>query len=401
MTILINLILLVTALGLLIPILVLFIECSLALLPKKVQEFDATFPPPSIAVLVPAHNEESGIATTLKELSPQLKETDRLIVIADNCEDQTAGIARNYKTIVLERFDQENKGKGYALDYGLKYLEADPPEIVVMVDADCVCHPGTIDRIAKLAGTTARPVQAVYLMEQPPLPTPKDSISALAFMVKNLVRPKGLSRLGLPCPLGGTGMAFPWSVIQKVSLASGNIVEDLQLGLDLAIAGTPPILCLQARVIGMLPQQEEAAKSQRTRWEHGYLKTLLTQVPKLVGESFSQKRFDLLAMAMDLSVPPLSLLVILWVVATVLGLLVLGLGVSWIPFILLLGEGILIIISIFGAWVKFGRSQLPLLTLLAVPLYVLWKIPIYLAFLAKPESKWVRTARDETDTSKS
>ncbi|MGB3513574.1 MAG: glycosyltransferase family 2 protein, partial [Microcoleaceae cyanobacterium] len=295
MTLLLDFILLATAFGLFIPILVLFIECSLALLPNKVDRFDTTLPSPSIAVLVPAHNEASGIGTTLSELSPQLKETDRLIVIADNCQDQTAAIATRHNTIVLERIDQENRGKGYALDYGLKYLEPNPPEILVIVDADCVCHQGTIETIAQLANSTQRPVQAVYLMEKPPAPTPKDSISALAFMVKNLVRPIGLSRLGLPCLLGGTGMAFPWPVIQKISLASGNIVEDLQLGLDLAMAGNPPILCSEARVIGILPQEEEAAKSQRTRWEHGYLKTLLSQVPNLVGESFRQKRLDLLA----------------------------------------------------------------------------------------------------------
>ena len=83
----------------------------------------------------------------------------------------------------------------------------------------------------------------VYDMEQPPNPTPKDSISALAFLVKNLVRPIGLKQLGFPSLLTGTGMAFPWSIIRSVSLASGNIVEDMQMSLDLAIAGLPTVFC--------------------------------------------------------------------------------------------------------------------------------------------------------------
>jgi hypothetical protein len=87
--------------------------------------------------------------------------------------------------------------------------------------------------------------------------------------------------------------------------------------------------------------------------------------------------------------------------ATGLTFLAVILGGSWIPFTLSVAQGILIMISIFGAWVKFGRSEIPLLTLLAVPLYVLWKIPLYLAFLAKPENNWVRTARDRADTSES
>jgi hypothetical protein len=83
----------------------------------------------------------------------------------------------------------------------------------------------------------------VYNMELPPNPTPKDSISALAFLVKHLVRPSGLKQLGFPSLLTGTGLAFPWLIIRSVSLASRNIVEDMQMSLDLAIAGLPTVFC--------------------------------------------------------------------------------------------------------------------------------------------------------------
>jgi cellulose synthase/poly-beta-1,6-N-acetylglucosamine synthase-like glycosyltransferase len=192
-------------------------------------------------------------------------------------------------------------------------------------------------------------------------------------------------------------MAFPWSVIRSTPLASGNIVEDMQLGLDLAIAGYPPLFCSEARVTGILPQQQQAAKSQRTRWEHGHLQTLLKQVPLLLKESVRQKRFYLLALALELSVPPLSLLVMLWIAALGCALLAASLGVGWTPAILLAVEGMLILCSIVGAWAKFGRGELPLLTLLAVPFYLLWKIPLYLSFLVKPQTKWIRTERDTID----
>ena len=238
-------------------------------------------------------------------------------------------------------------------------------------------------------------------MEQPQNPSPKDAVSSLAFLVKNLVRTTGLERLGFPCLLGGTGMAFPWSVIREAPLASGNIVEDMQLGLDLAIAGHPPLFCSQARVTGVLPQQHQAAKSQRTRWEHGHLQTLVKQVPLLVKESVVQRRFDLLAIALELSVPPLSLLVILWLAALGCAVLAASLGLALTPAILLAAEGLLILVSIVGAWAKFGRADLPLSTLLAVPFYVLWKIPLYVAFLVRPQTKWIRTERDAVDASKS
>ncbi len=393
----IDVVLLVVSLGLLVPIGFLFIECCAALWPSRARANVIDSIRPRIAVLVPAHNEESGIGATLKKLIPQLTNVDRLVVIADNCTDATAAIARNCGATVLERQDSDRRGKGYALDYGLRCLDADPPDVVIMVDADCIVEDGTIDRIARQAAVTGRPVQATYLMEQPQNPSPKDGVSTLAFMVKNLVRNLGLERLGMPCLLGGTGMAFPWSVIREAPLASGNIVEDMQLGLDLAIAGHPPVFCSQGRVTGVLPQQKQAAKSQRTRWEHGHLQTLVKQVPLLVEESVVQRRWDLLAIALELSVPPLSLLVILWLAAFGCALLGASLGLASTAAILLAAEGLLILVSIFGAWAKFGRAYLPLSTLLAVPFYVLWKIPLYLAFLVRPQTKWIRTERDAVD----
>jgi cellulose synthase/poly-beta-1,6-N-acetylglucosamine synthase-like glycosyltransferase len=92
---------------------------------------------PRVAVLVPARNESTGILRTLKDIQSQLGPRDRLVVIADNCTDDTAAVAKAAGAEVTERSDLTHVGKGYALDWGLKFLEADPPEIVVMIDADC------------------------------------------------------------------------------------------------------------------------------------------------------------------------------------------------------------------------------------------------------------------------
>ena len=391
----------VIALGLLVPISVLFVECSAALLPSQSETEAVKESRPTVTILVPAHDEALGISATLETLVPQLTEKDRIVVVADNCSDETAAISRSFGVTVIERQDTELLGKGYALDYGLRFIEKEPPDVVVFVDADCIVHQGTIEQIACLAAAVTRPVQVTYLMEQPTNPGPKDAVSALAFMVKNLVRPSGLARLNLPCLLTGTGMAFPWSVLQNVTLASSNIVEDMQLALDLAISGSPPIFCQSGRVIGRLPAQTQAAKSQRTRWEHGHLQTLLTQVPKLFQASIRQRRFDLLAMALDLCIPPLSVLVMIWFAVTGSAIFAAILGASWIPTIILILEGLLIFISIVGAWARFGRADLPMLTLLAVPFYVLWKIPLYFSFLLRRQTKWVRTERDAADAPES
>jgi cellulose synthase/poly-beta-1,6-N-acetylglucosamine synthase-like glycosyltransferase len=397
----VEIILFAIALSILIPIGMLFIECFAALFPPRQHPEAALASPPHITVLIPAHNEAHGISTTLKTIVPQLTDQDRLVVIADNCTDETAAIARQLGATVIERQDTERQGKGYALDYGIKHLATDPPDIVVLVDADCIVHQGAIAKLAQRANRSKRPTQAIYLLEQPPNPTPKDTISALAFRVKNLVRPCGLNQLGFPCLLTGTGMAFPWSVIRQAPLASNNIVEDMQLGIDLAIAGHPPLFCLDARVTGCLPQQQEATKTQRTRWEHGHLQTLLNQVPQLLTQSVIQRRVDLCAIALDLVVPPLSLLVMIWVAAMGGTLLAPIVGISWIPAIFVGLEGLLILLSIIGAWTKFCRDDIPVQTLLTVPFYILWKIPLYFSFLVKPENKWIRTERDAVDVPES
>lgn len=381
------------ALLLLIPIGVVFVECMAALFPCRPQVGQASNS--KTAVLIPAHNEESGLAETLTSVLSSWSDPASVYVVADNCTDRTAAIAGDFNVTVLERHDQTQRGKGYALDFGLGHLASDPPQTVVMVDADCAVEALALTQIAQQSRISHRPIQAVYLMDRPPNPSPSDSISALAFLVKNWVRPSGLARLGLPCLLTGTGMAFPWPVIRNAPLASGNIVEDMQLGLDLAIAGHPPQFCPTARVTGRLPQDDDAAKGQRTRWEHGHLETLTTQVPRLVKQALIQRRFDLLALALELAVPPLSLLVMAWAAALVLGGLVAVVG-STAPLYLLGAEGLLILTAIVAAWAKFGQGYVSGMALLAAPLYVAWKVPLYLAFIINRQTDWVRTKRDVT-----
>ncbi|MEA5507021.1 glycosyltransferase family 2 protein [Halotia wernerae UHCC 0503] len=395
----IDAVLIVSALSLLVLSLVLFVECIAALfaVPSQVSQND--WQNTKVTVLVPAHNEEVVIRSTLLDIKSQLQKQHHLVVIADNCSDATAEIARAVGATVIERHDPLLTGKGYALDYGLRFIESEPPDVVVFIDADCKVEPGAIEQLTQYAIATKRPVQATYLMSKPSNSSPKASVSAFAFKVKNLVRPLGLAQMKIPCLLTGTGMAFPWSVISTVDLANGYIVEDMKLGLDLTIAGHTPVFCPQANVTALLPQQAQATKSQRTRWEHGHLKSLLTYVPVLLKSSVEQKRLDLLISALDMCVPPLSLLVLIWLLLTAVSLVFGVLTALWMPVAFLATAGLFLLIAILGAWVKFGRTDLPLQELLTVPFYVIWKIPIYLKFLVQPQNKWIRTERDSVNIS--
>jgi cellulose synthase/poly-beta-1,6-N-acetylglucosamine synthase-like glycosyltransferase len=393
MLLLVEIILLMAALGLLIPSAFLLLECLAAWLSDRPSVEESASPPVKVAVLIPAHNEAFGIGTTLEHLLPQVCAPENLVVIADNCTDNTAAIARQYGVTVIERQDSQRRGKGYAVDYGVRFLEGNPPEIVVLVDADCSVTPKTIDRIARLAKSVNRPVQATYLMEQPANPSSKDIISALAVKVKNLVRPYGLLRLGLPCLLMGSGMAFPWELIRQANLANNKTTDDMQLCVDLATVGYPPLYCPQGRVTGRL-MELEAAKSQRSRWEHGHIDMLLTQSPRLIKAALSQRRYDLVGLALELCVPPLSLLVMLWLAATLCAFLATAFGVSWIPSALLGIAGLAIAIATVLSWAKFGREDISGRSLLTIPFYILWKIPLYIAFLIQPQNKWLKTERD-------
>lgn len=396
--------LLIVAIALFIPCAMLFIECLSAVIGAAVgsvvkpsSNARLLSPAPkddfAVAVLMPAHNEAAVIVQTLAALTPQLLPQDRLIVVADNCTDNTAQLARNAGATVLERTDDLRRGKGYALDCGLRFMAAAPPAAVVMVDADCEFKRGSIRTLASDAITRQRPIQSVYLLDRPVQPSLKEAVSAFAFKVKNLVRPLGMTQLGMPCLLTGTGMAFPWSVVTTVDLASNSIVEDMKLGFDLAIAGAPPALCPAVTVVGQLPPSDADAKTQRTRWEHGHLQLISHYAPRLLFQAAAQGRLALWALAIDLLIPPLSLLVTIWLGVTLVVTLGSGLSGYWLPALICYAGGLGLAVAVVSAWAQFAQSDLALKTLLSVPMYILWKIPVYLKFITEPQVEWVRTRR--------
>jgi cellulose synthase/poly-beta-1,6-N-acetylglucosamine synthase-like glycosyltransferase len=388
----------IVALAAALPCFVFFVECVLgSLVPHRARAVGQS-PGPRTAVLVPAHNESGGITPTLAALTSQLAPGDRLVVIADNCSDDTAALAAHSGATVIQRQDAERRGKGYALAFGLEHLAQDPPDVVIIVDADCLVSPGSLARLANLARELDRPIQADYVLEPPSRPQGLAVVSALAFLVKNRVRPRGLLALGMPCLLTGTGMAFPWQVIRKAPPTDDNLVEDMVMGLSLAQLGYAPMLCPEARVSSVLPERTQAARSQRKRWEHGHLATLREYAPKLIGQGLKQGRADLIALALDLMVPPLSLLVALLIAALGFTAVCAFLGASIVPLAICaanlcaLGTGVLL------AWFAHGRSLVRARDLGAIPLYVLWKIPLYFTFFTKGRhASWDRTERSPGD----
>lgn len=376
-----------------IPSLVIFVQVLFAWFPKK---YDNVTPAEDmhIAVLIPAHNESSGIIATLHSLKPQMKSTDCLLVVADNCSDDTADVAAAHGAEVIERYDTEKRGKGFALDFGVRYLAKSPPDVVVVIDADCILQADSLSLLAACALKTGRPVQALDLMYAKGTDL-KSRIAEFAWCVKNLVRPLGYARLGLPCQLMGTGMAFPWRLISDVNLANGSIVEDMKLGIEFSRVGMPPIFYLGSQVTSYFPSVSEVQSRQRARWEHGHIATILSEAPKLFAQGIIKGDKNLLAMAFDLAVPPLALLIMLlfgYAAATGIGHILYDVG--YLAFIVSLSGVALLVIGISMAWLGWGRHIISFSTMLLVPVYVISKIPHYFKFLFKRQKTWNKTERD-------
>lgn len=347
-----------------------------------------------VAVLIPAHNESVNLIPTLRCVFEQNLPGLRVLLVADNCDDDTASIGRNEGAEVIERTNATLRGKGYALDFGVQHLTTNPPSVLIILDADCLLKTGALKLLSHTALTTNRPVQALYLMKNAGMASVKEKIAEFAWLVKNHVRPSGLHALGLTCQLTGSGMAFPWKVIQQVPLATGEIVEDMKLGLTLTATGYPTVFCEEALVTSVFPCHEEGVLSQRTRWEHGHLAMIFKEgLPKLL-EGLCKRDAKLFSLALDVCVPPLALLVVLTIVMQVLGALYWFFTLNPLPFLLSTGYLLLIVSSAALAWSRYGRSVISAGELLTIPLYIAKKLPIYVGFVFKRQAEWVRSKRD-------
>lgn len=189
---------------------------------------------PRTAILVPAHDEAGAIAATVASLKRQTVARDRIVVVADNCSDETADLAAKAGAEVVVRNDPSQNGKGFALEAGLDYLRTDPPGVVVFIDADCRLSDGGLDVLARDCAVAAAPIQCLDLMRTDPAGANQSRLAEFAWRVRNDLRPTGFARLGLPCQLFGTGMALPWAIAHPTDCATSHVAEDLAMGLCFA-----------------------------------------------------------------------------------------------------------------------------------------------------------------------
>lgn len=349
-------------------------------------------PLPVTCILIPAHNEAAIIAATLERLRPMLSDTIRLLVVADNCSDETARLVQQAGREVIQRFNLDKRGKGYALAFGRDNLRTAPPDCVIVFDADCETDIVSIATLAKYCVGSQSVVQSRYILNPDREASAKVQISNFAFWFKNVVRQRGAARLGGAAVLTGTGMAFPWSKFEQAPLATANIVEDLALGLYFTQIGEPPVYLEQATVRSAAAS-ESATLEQRSRWEHGFLDTAKSHGFRAILNGVRQRNRKLTQLGLHLLVPPLAFLLLASTgVLILLGALALILD-YWFAFAAVaVGIGAATSL-IFVNWVLGGRAWLSSGAMLRLPFYLLWKLPVYLRFAKGEHVGWTRTER--------
>ena len=345
-------------------------------------------------VLIPAHNEALGIAKTIMSARKEVKESDLILVVADNCSDSTAAVSRDAGAICIERTNLELVGKGHALQYGVDYLTENDVEFatVVVMDADCLFGEGSLLALLNASQTKNCVAQALYLMRSPNKGNIKLNISEFTWLIKNWVRPLGQKRLGISCHLQGSGMAFPKSVLNKYSLASSSIVEDLELGLHIVQGGEEVTFVHHALVTSEFPENNEGLENQRKRWEHGHL-SVVKKMPSMMLQGLKQLNFRLFFQALDAAIPP----TIMWIIFTILTLVVSFIAAIFDGFYWSTVIGLCISVFAFAivcVWFKYGKKILPPAQLKGMIPFVLGKFSVYRTFVSNREKNWVRTKRD-------
>lgn len=266
---------------------------------------------PAFAVIIPAHNEERMVDRCVESLvADSYHPRPRMLVVADNCSDRTAELARKAGAEVLVRVDPNARGKAHALRAGFTHLRADSgaePSAVIFVDADCEVDRGFFDAHADAFSRGAVATQAFYYAFASE--TTVGRLRSLALRLVHWGRPLGLARLGLGSGIKGSGMGIRWDAVETAMEGDG-LAEDASMTIALARAGHAVTFVPHARVRGYFAGSYDEARVQDNRWEHGRL-ALAPQALTAAARALSGGHPRAAAGALDVASLPLTMVVAL------------------------------------------------------------------------------------------
>jgi 1,2-diacylglycerol 3-beta-glucosyltransferase len=348
-----------------------------------------------VAVLVPAHDEQTAISAAVAGLMAQDHPAHRLdvIVIADNCSDATAALAADAGATVWERDAPDAPGKPQALAWAIERLWVERPhtDVVVILDADCAASPNLCSTIAAEIVAGADAVQVPYEVSNPG-ESSTAALRAAGFALKHVIRARGRARLGLSCNLFGTGMGFSATVLRRVPWPQ-SVTEDTELFVRLTRAGYRVAYADEARVTSAMPVSAEQAAEQQLRWESGNAQLARRELPGLLAQAVRTADVQCLGAAAELALPSQTLMA-----AGALGLVTVGAVSSDRRLVggataTIAAQGSYVLLGLAAA----GGSGLILKAIVHVPAFAAGRLQVIGRVASgRGARSWVRTTRSDT-----
>jgi cellulose synthase/poly-beta-1,6-N-acetylglucosamine synthase-like glycosyltransferase len=362
----------------------------LALLPYRRATTTEGLPRKTFAVIIPAHNEAPRIAGAVNSVLSQHGHQDVLvIVVADNCTDGTAAIAACAGAAVVERASTTEVGKGYALAAGLEKLPT-AVDVVGFMDGDCTMSPNLLSLVEQDIGAGAHAVQCRYEMH-----SAGDSLSALvrtfALSLVHVVRPLAKERIGASAGLKGSGMFFDRRLIDETGWTAHGLAEDIEQHIEILKAGYRVTYEHDAIVTGDAPQRLADAGTQHERWEAGRLLAARTRGIPLLSIGVQTRSIATTDAAIELLMPPLSIVGVALVTASAFALFIRGslaiaaCLIGWAGLLAYLGAGA----------TRSGLAPASIAkAAVFAPAYVIWKVVVYVRAIVPRPREWNPTRRD-------
>ncbi len=350
--------------------------------------------------VIPAHNEAAVVAITVRScLGVAYNSANfQVLVIADNCSDETAALAEAAGALVLVRTDLARKSKGFALEDFFAQVATLPgvhaPEAFVLVDADTSVAPDLLRAFDQSIQRGDNFVQGYYTVRNADVSW-RTRLMTYAFSLANGVWLAGLDRLGLSVGLKGNGMCFRAAALERFPWQAYGLVEDMEFAWKLRLGGERVRFQPLARVYGeMVSRGGAGAASQRRRWESGR-QALRSSFGPAIWRATPLSWLQKVAYQTELRFPPLGRLVVSLGFVSILagaGGFVAANPRGWIPLLILLALDWVIFLAYALSPILIVDLPIQFLgALLYVPYYVVWKLTIG---LLKAPQQWVRTPRE-------
>ena len=357
-------------------------------------------PKSKFALMVPAHNEEAVLGDLLDNLNllKYPKELYDVYVIADNCTDKTADVAEKHGAHVLQRFNKEFAGKGYAMDWAFPeiFKTGKPYDAFCVFDADNLVHLDFLS-VMNTRLLKGQKVLQGYLSAKNPVDTWVSGTFAIAFWTVNHLWHLGKYNIGLSSCLGGTGMCISADIVKEFGWGCDCLTEDMEFSMKCLSHGIRTCWVHDAIIYDEKPLSFMASWEQRKRWAQGQFDCSERYIPILLKEGVKRHSIMILDGIMQLLQNYFLLLSAFYLVMTYI-------NIYYPCFTVILYNDVLVPKQF---WSVLGTIQyiLPLAVLLQIEvpikIYLYWLIyPVFmyswipvtfLGWIHRHEKKWVHT----------